>query len=123
MCKKKSLRVRVGYNPKDYPDTPMQQLLDKESHTGFGFDYTFTFDCITGSGNVAVMRTALDARGGTPRLGPVLSDRHGALWLRDLAAAIPVHHRASVPRHGFWWVDEDEGSQNFNLLTRCDRAR
>jgi len=52
----KKLGCDVCYNPKDYADKPMQQVLVGESPTGFGFDYTF--DC---TGNTAVMRSALEA--------------------------------------------------------------
>jgi len=52
----KKLGCHVCYNPKDYPDKPMQQVLIGESPTGFGYDYTF--DC---TGNTAVMRSALEA--------------------------------------------------------------
>ena len=52
----KTLGCDECYNPMDHKETPMQQLLVKESPTGFGFDYTF--DC---TGNVAVMRSALEA--------------------------------------------------------------
>merc|ERR1712187_170133 len=52
----KKLGCNVCYNPKDYPDKPMQQVLIGESPTGFGFDYTF--DC---TGNTDVMRSALEA--------------------------------------------------------------
>uniref|UniRef100_A0A7S1NV84 S-(hydroxymethyl)glutathione dehydrogenase n=1 Tax=Eutreptiella gymnastica TaxID=73025 RepID=A0A7S1NV84_9EUGL len=45
----------VCLNPKDYNE-PMQQVLVRESPTGFGFDYTF--DC---TGNVEVMRSCLEA--------------------------------------------------------------
>jgi len=52
----KKLGCDVCYNPKDHGDEPMQQVLVKNSPTGFGFDYTF--DC---TGNVNVMRSALEA--------------------------------------------------------------
>merc|ERR1711937_269888 len=57
--KKYELAKKLGctkcLNPKDY-DKPMQQVLVGESPTGFGYDYTY--DC---TGNVAVMRSALEA--------------------------------------------------------------
>ena len=58
--KKYELAKSVGctdcINPLDHKDTPMQQVLVAGSPTGFGYDYTF--DC---TGNVMVMRTALEA--------------------------------------------------------------
>jgi S-(hydroxymethyl)glutathione dehydrogenase/alcohol dehydrogenase len=58
--KKFELATKLGctkcYNPKDFPDKPMQQVLIENSPTGFGFDYTF--DC---TGNVGVMRTCIEA--------------------------------------------------------------
>lgn len=52
----KELGCDECYNPADYGDEPMQQVLVKNSPTGFGYDYTF--DC---TGNVNVMRSALEA--------------------------------------------------------------
>ena len=52
----KQLGCTSCVNPKDHPDKPMQQVLVGMSPTGFGYDHTF--DC---TGNVEVMRTALEA--------------------------------------------------------------
>ena len=52
----KSIGCTDCINPLDHKDTPMQQVLVAGSPTGFGYDYTF--DC---TGNVMVMRTALEA--------------------------------------------------------------
>merc|ERR1712087_488040 len=52
----KKLGCDMCFNPSDFGDKPMQQVLIENSPTKFGFDYTF--DC---TGNVNVMRTALEA--------------------------------------------------------------
>lgn len=52
----KKLGATHFFNPKDYPDKTMQQVLVAESPTGWGID--FTYDC---TGNTDVMRSALEA--------------------------------------------------------------
>eukprot|EP00316_Scyphosphaera_apsteinii_P016067 CAMPEP_0119320400 /NCGR_PEP_ID=MMETSP1333-20130426/52350_1 /TAXON_ID=418940 /ORGANISM="Scyphosphaera apsteinii, Strain RCC1455" /LENGTH=381 /DNA_ID=CAMNT_0007327111 /DNA_START=31 /DNA_END=1176 /DNA_ORIENTATION=+ len=52
----KELGCTDCFNPADYDDKPMQQVLIENSPAKFGFDYTF--DC---TGNVNVMRAALEA--------------------------------------------------------------